>query len=196
MSSQWPWPLLGVSFSIPIFSFLPRTSHLTPLCLPCYSETRGMGWGMEMIDSKDCSIHPSSIAWTPYSHSRRVLATSLLRGSSLESPPSPDFPEMVVESVSGLSLFCASPLLCSYRYHFLLQRVFPDPEIEPGAPALHGDSLLTEPPGKPCLYPGELYFYLHREKTNRMWVTWKGPFHGCLQAARPSLRDLTKLTCV
>ena len=33
--------------------------------------------------------------------------------------------------------------------HFLLQGIFPDPQIEPGSPALQAGSLPTEPPGKP-----------------------------------------------
>ena len=32
----------------------------------------------------------------------------------------------------------------------------PDPGIEPGSPALQGDSLLTEPPGKPWEIQKEL----------------------------------------
>ena len=31
--------------------------------------------------------------------------------------------------------------------HLLLQGTFPDPEIEPGSPALQTDSLLSVPPG-------------------------------------------------
>ena len=34
-------------------------------------------------------------------------------------------------------------------YHFLLQGNLPHPGIQPRSPALHADSLLSEPPGKP-----------------------------------------------
>ena len=81
-----------------------------------------------------------------------------------------NFPEMVVESVSVLSLFCVSPLLCSYLYHFFLQRVFPDPEIEPRASALHGDSLLPEPMGSP-VYTQEsfIFIYIGKKQTGCGW---------------------------
>ena len=36
-------------------------------------------------------------------------------------------------------------------YHSLLQEIFLTPGIEPGSPALQGDSLSSEPPGKPIL---------------------------------------------
>ena len=35
--------------------------------------------------------------------------------------------------------------------HFLLQRIFPNPGIEPKSPALQAHSLPSEPPGKPTL---------------------------------------------
>ena len=43
----------------------------------------------------------------------------------------------------------------------------PDPEIEPGCPALLADSLKFEPPGKPqCPYKKEEFGYRpHKEKT-------------------------------
>ena len=150
--------------------------HLTPPCLPCYSDTRGMRQGMEMIDSEDCSIHHSSIAWTPYSHSWRVLATSLLRGNFWESPSSLIFQKWQLSLFQFSLYFVPLPFFVLIYNHFLLQRVFPDPEIEPRAPALHGDSLLTEPPGKPCLYPGELYFLSTQGKNKQDVGDMEGAF--------------------
>ena len=37
----------------------------------------------------------------------------------------------------------------------------PDPRTEPRAPALHADSLPSEPPGRPDITLGPLYFTLH-----------------------------------
>ena len=34
----------------------------------------------------------------------------------------------------------------------------PDPVIKPGTPALQADSSLSEPPGKPRIYPHNIYF--------------------------------------
>ena len=34
----------------------------------------------------------------------------------------------------------------------------PDPVIKPGTPALQADSSLSEPPGKPRIYPRDIYF--------------------------------------
>lgn len=86
-----------------------------------------------------------------------------------------DFPEMVVESVSVLSLFSVSPLLCSYLYHFLLQRVFPDPEIEPRASALHGDSLLPEPMGSP-VYTQQSFIFIYIGKNKQDVGDMEGAF--------------------
>ena len=39
--------------------------------------------------------------------------------------------------------------------HFLLQRIFPEPGIEPRSPALQTDAFPAEPPGKPLQHEGE-----------------------------------------
>ena len=54
------------------------------------------------------------------------------------------------------TIACQSPLYRGFSrqeywsgYHFLLQGNLPHPGIQPRSPALHADSLLSEPPGKP-----------------------------------------------
>lgn len=124
---------------------------------------------MEMTDSKDCSIHYSSIAWTPYSHSWKVLATSLLRRKlHQESPSSPIFRNGSWVCFSSLSVFCLSPSL-------FLSIPFPSPEGLPWprsdrASALHRDSLLPEPMGSP-VYTQEsfIFIYIGKKQTGCGW---------------------------
>ena len=51
----------------------------------------------------------------------------------------------------------------------------PDPEIEPGSPALQADSLPSEPPGKPLVGEGRLLIIQERavrESQNKIRSSW------------------------
>lgn len=52
-------------------------------------------------------------------------------------------------TVAQALLFMGFQTRILYRLPFLSPRDLPDPGLEPISPALHVDSLTTEPPGKP-----------------------------------------------
>ena len=59
----------------------------------------------------------------------------------------------------------------------------PDPGFEPGSPALQMDSLLSEPPGKPCAY-----LHLIKKKNPRLWNNTLSFF---LDSFETVLREIT-----